>query len=475
MAKGPSMFDLPSLDPSVSATEDLDKAIESANADTLNDGSITVLDEKIKERDDAKQINVEVALKEDNDEMKEQVDVRDARTGQHILEHESNRNGIRLLILTRDATIAIQGSLAERRILALSQVFSEIHIIILGVNEGNDDASLRIAENVWFYRTSSHFWWKMGFDAYRIANEQLTFAGGFRADIILAEDPFESGVTGYYLAKRHERPLQIHVLEDFYDPVFKEQDTHNYLRIYMAEFSLKRADTIRTKSEYLLEEITALYPRLKDHTEVLPLYHNLEAWRDHTPLFSLHERYPQFKFIMLCISAMQNRSHTAEIIAGAAPLLHQYPTIGLIIVGSGPLRSALEKQAIALDVHNQIEFEPTPNEYISHMKSANILIHLSEDTEEDDVVMAAAAVRLPIIGGTRGLAGDLFINDETAQLCENTDATCVSNKINHYLNSNQTRVQCALNAQEVIFDRIEQDYGAYLDAYRESIERALAG
>lgn len=468
MAKGPSLYnDLPSLDPAKKAGDDLNSAIQGA----LEDDHVVILDEKIKERLVTQE--GEVPDTEPKEEA-ERIEAALARTGSRILEHETDRNGIRLLIFTKDETIPQSGSIAEKRILELADTFSEVHVVTLTMRAKDGHDTLRIADNVWVYNTQSTYWWKMGFDAYRIANEQLTFAGGFRADVILAEDPFESGVAACFIADRYERPFQVHVTDDFYDPAFKERDDHNSLRVFMANYVLKRVDCVRTKSTSLRNQIVGEYPELHDFTEVLPTYHNLSVWRDLTPAFSLRERYPHFKFIMLHVSAMQSRSHSIEVVSGVAPILKRYPTVGLVIVGNGPLRSALEKQVIGLGIQNQVEFEPTPNEVISHMKSANILIHLSEDPEEDETILQAAAVRLPMITNTEGLAGELFTEGESAFMCANADPTCVSMRINTFLNENESRARFGLNAQEIVFERIEQDYGAYLDAYRGSIERCMA-
>jgi glycosyltransferase involved in cell wall biosynthesis len=170
---------------------------------------------------------------------------------------------------------------------------------------------------------------------------------------------------------------------------------------------------------------------------------------------------------------MRTSSHSIDVLSGAAVILRRYPTIGLVIVGNGPLRAALERQVIALGVQNQVEFEPFPTEILSYIKSANVLVHLSEDGNEDDIILEAAAAKLPMIANARGIAGKLFVDGESACLCEATDIECVADNINMYLNENQNRARYALSASEIVFERIEQDYGAYLEAYSESIERCV--
>lgn len=464
--------DLPDLDPSRRAVSDLNKHIDTKE---LHE-DIVILDEKLEERIREEQNEVAERVEEavtNVPEVREEVLARDARQAAPILETVSDRDSMRLLIFTKNTTYRQLGSLSQKRLMEFSGLFAEIHVVLLSEMSDEPQATIRLADNIWLYSTESTSWWKAGIDAYRVANEQLVFAGGFRADIVIAEDPFESGVAGYFIARKYERPFQVHVLEDIFDSEFKERDPHNALRLFVAKHILNRSNCIRTASEYLRTKVTEAYPEHGEVTEALPLYYNLEVWRDMTPTVNLKERYPQFKFIILHISGMHARSHTIEVIHGAAPLLRMYPTIGLVIIGNGPYRSAVEKQVIALGVQSQIAFEPVPDEVISYMKSANVLVHLSDDPAEDTVVLEAAAVKLPVIASGENIAGTLFVHNESAFLCNGPDPACVSHHLRAFLNDNLSRTRFAMNAQEAVFERIEQDYAAYLRAYRASIERCV--
>jgi len=471
MAKGPNLYNLPPLDPSVKAQEHLSSLMN----ETHEHEDIVILDDTLKKKmveeegDSVAQQDAEVSSTPSRS-----VPAGSARVSDQLLEVVSERNTVRLLLFTKNTAMRQLGSLAQKKLLELGTIFAEIHVVIL--NERSEEETIptvRLADNIWIYCTESTQWWKTSFDAYHIAKAQLEFGGGFRADIVVAEDPFESGAAAHFIASKYDRPFQVHILEDIYDPEFKERDGHNVWRLFIAHFILGRADCIRTSSEIIRDRVIAEHPKLESFTESLPMYYNLEAWRDMTPTMSLKERYPHFKFIILHISSMHARSHTGEVIQGVAPILRLYPTIGLVVVGNGPYRPALEKQVIALGIHGQVEFEPVPDEILSHMKSANILIHLSEDANDDTIIIEAATVKLPMIALSTSVAGTLFKDSESAFLCDTADPACVSYRVKNFLNDNQARSRLAINAQEAVFERIEQDYMAYLLAYRSSIERCI--
>lgn len=455
------------------STEHLNQML---HKDITPEEDLVILDEKLRARIESQKNVAPLARTEDVEEMskEETIAVADARAAAQVLDVGTGRRRARLLLITKDASHMQEGSESFRRMTDLRTQFLEIHVIVLTLKTLEESTPvLRLYDNVWLYTTNSTAWWRMGYDAYQLALGQLTFSGGFRADIIIADDVFESGLSAWFLSQKVKRPLQLHILEDFYDPMFIEEQAHPTLYEWSTEFLLKRVRSVRTKTEFQRQAVVMENKNLEPFTEMLPHYYNLEAWRDFVPTFDLRTKYPQFKFIMLHISSMRTSSHAREVLVGAASILRQYPSIGLVMLGSGPLRAVLEKTTIALGLQKQIEFEPMPTDIISYMKSANVLLHLSEDSEEDNLILEAAVAKLPMVANGAGLAGKLFVDGESAALCDIHDVKCVEEGINRYLNRNQDRVSFARIASEVVFERIEQDYTAYVRAYSQSIERCI--
>lgn len=405
----------------------------------------------------------------------EPIDIKTARNEVSVLTHATNRQKARILFFTKDESVLLEGSETFKRITDLRHTFAEVHVVLLNSLPPNEASPiLRLFDTVWLYATQSTSSWKMSMDAYKLAEQQLVFSGGFRADIIIAEDTFEAGLAGWFIAKKHERPIQLHVYDDFFDAEYVATLEHPTLYTWATHYVINHVSSIRTRTEPQRLAAIAINKKLRDDAELFPSYYNLTAWRDFMPTFSLYERYPQFKFIILHISLMHTSSHTYEVLLATSALLRRYPTVGLVIVGNGPLRTQLEKQAIALGLQNQIEFEPMPAEVLSHLKSANVLIHISDDATEDDVILSAASVKIPLVANKNSIAGKLFVDRETARLCDPSDIACVTESINMYLSDNRARTAFALGAQDAVFERIEQDYAGYLEAYASSIERSLA-
>lgn len=381
---------------------------------------------------------------------------------------------LRLLFFTQDTSVLEVGTPTATRMIDLQTLFAEVHVVLLNYASKKQEARIvRLGEAVWVYATHSTSWWHLSIDAYKTARAQMSFGGGFRADVIIAEDVFEAGLAGYRIARAHKRPFHIHVYEDFYDESYIENHRHPALYTMISEYVLKKATTVRTKTDFQKEAVQALCGNEAD-VGILPAYFDLALWRASPLVFDLHERYPKFKFIILHVTSMHASTNSHDVLLGVSSVLRAYPTVGLVIVGNGPLRSQLERQAIALGLEKSIVFEPTPDDVCSHIKSANMFIHHATDSADDDALLCAATVGTPIVSVTSGIGGRLFVDGESAHLCPLHDIACMTRGINRLLNDHYTRTQFALRAYESVSERIEQDYRAYLEAYASSIQRSLA-
>jgi glycosyltransferase involved in cell wall biosynthesis len=453
--------------------------ISKNDTDVLSD--LIIVDERLRERDEERDRARLEKKNTDSDVHDSDTSVEDplvpfeeVRSSKRVLPITTTRDSVRLLVCSKRIAMLNEGSELQYKLLEWGRIFSEIHVILLTVRRRSEPLTLRLSDNVWIHTTSSSGILRSMYDAYHLAEHELMFGDGFRADLIIAEDPCESGVVGHLLSRSYERPFQIHLFDDVFDPSFTKEEEHNELRLMVAKYLLKRAQTVRTASEHLKNRVIEQYPALASRTESFPVYHDLSVWRNATVDVNLKERYPQFSFIMLHVTSMRSTSHTREVIDGALPLLRLYPTVGLIVVGSGPYRLALERHVSELGIAGKVLFEPMSDSLISHMKTAQVLIHTSEESEEDTLFLQAASVGLPLILHTSELAEKLFRHGESAFLLPKPDATLITRHLRAFLNDNTARVQMANHAYESVSLRVEQNYGAHLEAMRSSLERGLA-
>jgi glycosyltransferase involved in cell wall biosynthesis len=368
----------------------------------------------------------------------------------------------RLLLITKDTDILQAGSPSYRRVADLQEVFREVHVVVLNRKGRNTNKSTqRLSENVWVHTTNSSSWWRLSYDAYTIAETQLIFSGALCADVIVAEDMCEAGLVGLFLSKKHDAPLQIHIYEREMDTTPKQ---HALLQSFISAYLLSKVTNIRTETESRRDTIISTSQNPALHIEVLPNYYDAQVWQDFISVDSLHNKYPQFKTIILHIATQSLESR--EVMNGVAEVLREHPSVGLVIVGGGPFRPQLERQAIALGLQTQIEFEPVPNEILSLLKAADILVHVSNNESEDEIVLMSGVIGLPVI-----TYGTPCADNVSAYECTKGDVPCITQGLQAYLSTDaEARIHRIETVYEAVQKYLARYYEMYLKAYAKSID-----
>ncbi len=434
--------------------------------------------------------NLSVALSENNTEADEHIVLVDEELKRKKIQAErqqkeeaaketvaempqSERQSLRVLLVTSETSLLTAGGALEREYAELAEYLNELHIIVITMRKDAEYQSRRITANVWIYPTNSRSPLFALYDVYKIVKSQMAFAAGFRADIVVATDPFEAGAAAYIISKRYDRPLQLQLSVDPFEKDFVQEHEGNKWRLWAAKFLIPRAICMLARSKHMEAVLAREYPDIVPRMTLLPRFHNLSAFRDSPPTFDLRERYPQFKFIILVVSQIDARSVTDLAINVCAPFLRQYPTVGLVIVGDGPLRNGLEKKVASDKLQEKVIFESDASDVISHLKSANLFLNVSMDEEYDTMLAAAAAAGLPVLTVASNMADLLFEDGVSASVCPENDMVCLQARIGEFLNDNQLRATFSINGREQVFSLMEQDVDSYRRAFIGSFESCV--
>lgn len=389
-----------------------------------------------------------------------------------LLEHQSDRTKSRVLFLTRNVAVLDKNSMEQLHFLGLSEVFDEVHIMVLCEAWEAVKDTYRLNKNTWAYTTSVKYWWQNMFAASELADSQLRFSDGFRPDIVVALDPFESGLSGLLIAEKFDREFQVHVTEDFYIPEFKAKSKSNVWRMRIASHVLKRTQSVRVATEMIKTQIAKKFPKIND-LALLPRHYDIQAILKATEEKGDGTAFPQFSFVILFVGKLDHDSTLFRAMDASRSILTA-KSIGLVVVGDGPNLKEFQKRAEILGIKEQMIFIKDNTALISYLKSANVLL-VSDVTEaSDETVIKAAAAGLPIIAAHTELRDDLFVDGESAFLCNKDDTVEFSEKLVKFLNANSLRTQFANNARDIIKTRLHEDPNAYKLAFRDSIERVFS-
>ncbi len=387
-----------------------------------------------------------------------------------VIDSESKRIQSRVLFITRDANVLESNSTAQNYLKNLEEMFDEVHIIVLGLSKRNITIK-RVSSKVWIYPTASKYFLQQPFKAYSIAKKQLQFTDGFRPDIVVAMDVFESGIAGYFIAKHFNRELQLHLTEDFYNSSFKSDEKHNAKRLRFSKFLLKRAKNVLVSTDTLKYHIDKKYPKIKN-ISLLPRFFNLAETLSKSKIPQIKKIYSQFAFVILFVGTLDNRSTLFRSIDSARVILRT-PSIGLVVIGDGPNKKEFQTRAKLLGIDTQIIFTSKVSDIVEHMQSSDLLICTDTNSESEETVITAAAAGLPMLIAKTELRNDLFTDGVDSFLCEPEDTQEFAGKLVKFLNKNVLRLQFSINAREVVSTRIEESPTMYRRTIRDLIEEVI--
>jgi len=398
------------------------------------------------------------------------VSAHEAMTGKPVFQVKSDRDVTRVLFISYNTELLNPTQQSLDGYINISELFDEVHILILRQGIPPKNPVLRAAENVWIYTASSKFWWLTPRTGLKMLADQLVFASGFRPDLIVARDPFESAVVAYKAGEKYGRATQLHILDDYTSADFLKKDKHNFWRRFMPRFTVRKFLSVRTETSTLLAMLQHKFT-IPD-IDTLPRYQDYESLLDVKASIDLKDKYRPFVFFMLFVGKLTHASNLHRAIDAARFVLRN-PRVGLIVLGGGPSQGEFKRRTKILGIEQQVVFDDKVTDIVPYLKSANLMIVTDSDSDSEDLVLKGAAAGIPMVMARTERREDIFTDGESAFLCEAANTQSFTDHIDDLLNDIGLRKQFTMNAQDIIRDKFHSKPDQYREAYRTSIEQAF--
>ncbi|MDO8552898.1 MAG: glycosyltransferase [bacterium] len=301
---------------------------------------------------------------------------------------------MRVLQIGTDRTIFDSNSASASRMRAYGKRFGGLDIIVFSlIKHGVQDTNL--SEHVRVHATNSFFRFMYVWGAVWLSFKLP------KPDVVSVQDPFETGIAGWLIARLRGSALHVQLHTDFLSPEFSRLSLLNRLRVQIAGFVLRRASRIRVVSERIKRSLKTKNYKLKTEPTVLPIFVDVEKYRNAqvSPKLAAHEHL--FRTKLLVVSRLEPEKNVGLAIHAFAKAALENSC--LIIIGEGREGEKLHQMAIQRGVSKWVFFEgqTDPAQYY---KIADLLLAPSRYEGYGMVVVEALAAGTPVISTDVGVA-----------------------------------------------------------------------
>jgi len=401
---------------------------------------------------------------------------------------------MKILMVSMDRNILNPDSEARRRMVEYGGLADELHIVIFARKNplGSSASKWRISDNVFAYPTNSFNRCFYVSDAVKIGGEIIKSSGG--EFLVTAQDPFETGLAGYFIAKKSKSPLQLQVHTDFLSPYFKKGSFLNRIRVLLAKFLIPRANCVRVVSERIKKSLgsakapsknrlslpslrSGAHPYLRffggtfaPPAAVLPIFVDIEKIKNAPIKINLHEQHSQFDFIILMASRLTKEKNIGMAIEAMKGVVKQYSKAGLVIVGSGPEEKKLK--AAGRKLKENIVFEGWTDDLAPYCKTADLFLLTSNYEGYGRTVIEAMAASCPVVMTDVGVAGETIKDGYNGLVVPVGDARALEEALLKIIGDEFLRGNLAVSAEYTL--RNFPSKAEYLEQHKKAWENCAA-
>lgn len=290
-------------------------------------------------------------------------------------------------MISLDKKILDPTSVVARRMVEYGKN-AELYIVIPNAQK----TELGLSQTVHVYSSGGNSKVRQFFKACKTARSLVP---KFKIDSVTTQDPFFTGLLGLRASHKFKIPLEVQVHGDFFGSDYYRATLFGKIKIRIAKFVLRYADSIRTVGERVKQSL------LKIGIEEIKITIKPVALNTGFPA---EPAIVQKEKSFVWVGRMEPEKNLPFLIDVFSEVVQQKPDSHLVLVGEGSQKELLEQKVKTLKLENNATFIPWQSSPVSYIKNASALLLPSLTESYGAVVMEASAVGTPIITNDVGVA-----------------------------------------------------------------------
>lgn len=348
-----------------------------------------------------------------------------------------------VLMLSRDKEVLVPGTEPAQRIASFRQLVDVLHVLVFDSSRADWPALIRL--------------WREG---------KRVLSGVRGPLLITAQDPFEIGLVGYFLALEFHGALELQVHTDIYSPYFARESWKNKMRVGLARFLLRRAQGVRVVSNRIRGSLMRKHLVRAERVVVLPVF------VDYTKFTASRKGHPGGQFTFLVISRLTKEKNIVLALNAFARVHRSAPLIRLVIVGDGPERARLQARTRALGIEDSVTFEGQRENVADYYAMADCYLLSSNYEGYARTIVEALASSLPVIMTDVGIAGEVVQHEVNGLVVAVGDEDAFASAVARVCDDDELRVRLAGNARTSVSALPGKE--EYLARYKQMWESCLS-
>lgn len=210
---------------------------------------------------------------------------------------------------------------------------------------------------------------------------------------------------------------------------------------WLSKLAYRKASALIGLSREIVTRMSEFNPLNKIHKiPSSPVHYAI----DQNKVNEISSRY-RGKFIVIHAANMLKHKGFDVTVAAAKKLGIQNPRVQFLLLGDGPEREKLEREATGL---TNIQFMGKQRDMGNWFAAADLLIHPSYSEGLGSVILEAMGAGLPVIGSNAGGIPDIIDHEQSGLLCEAGDHQQLAQCIDRLENDKVLRLQLQKGGNE---------------------------